>query len=497
MHFMTSLGERTTNDATIKSNQPTARMKKIIFIVSLFIAVAGFAQTRFADGLQQQLSSTKSPLDSFSIIVRFSESRFVLGGGEADEAMAARLLLLAQKLRNDSLLAISYNWIGSYFAFTKGDNTTALDYYFKALPLAVKAKDQRRISSLYFDIALVYFTLQNKEEAVKNLRKGHENLPDTSSPMHLFMLMQYQRGMAQYCLLSAQTDSALYYTQQLSATSLKLKSLSFQYGALILSAHVYTQLGDKDMVKLYFKKAVAMTPLIESSSGRLDLYEAHIPFLLINGNIPEARSQAAQLMELGLKDNNNNIKLSAAGFLRQAFDSLHRIDSAYYYAKMQDALNDSIFNQNNVNKIQALAFSEQLRTIEDNAKKLEEALQRKQNIQYALIALGIIVFVVFFLFLSRTIIVNERLISFFTILGLLVVFEFINLLIHPWLAHFTHESPVWMLLVLVLIAALLIPLHHRLEHWIKGRMINKNKAIRLAAAKRTIEQLEKETEKQG
>jgi hypothetical protein len=48
-----------------------------------------------------------------------------------------------------------------------------------------------------------------------------------------------------------------------------------------------------------------------------------------------------------------------------------------------------------------------------------------------------------------------------------------------------------MLLALVLIAALLIPLHHRLEHWIKHKLVEKNKAIRLAAAKKTIEKLEK------
>jgi hypothetical protein len=48
-----------------------------------------------------------------------------------------------------------------------------------------------------------------------------------------------------------------------------------------------------------------------------------------------------------------------------------------------------------------------------------------------------------------------------------------------------------MLLILVGIAALLIPAHHRLEHWIKHKMVEKNKRIRLAAAKRTIEKLEK------
>lgn len=308
------------------------------------------------------------------------------------------------------------------------------------------------------------------------------------------MLMQYQRGMSQYYILSHQNDSALFYTQQLSATSLKLNSLSFQYGALYLSGQVYTQMDDKDMAEVYFKKAVAMTPSIESSAGRLSFYEIYIPFLFENGNVNEALNQATKLMELGARDNNNNIKLSAAGFLRRAFDSLHKTDSAYYYAKMKDALNDSVFNQNNINKIQAMEFNEQLRSMEESAKKAEEALQRKQNIQYALIALGIIIFITLFLLLSRTIIVNERLISFFGILGLLVVFEFINLLIHPWLASITNESPVLMLLALVLIASLLIPLHHRLEHWIREKMVEKNKAIRLAAAKKTIERLENKSE---
>jgi hypothetical protein len=48
-----------------------------------------------------------------------------------------------------------------------------------------------------------------------------------------------------------------------------------------------------------------------------------------------------------------------------------------------------------------------------------------------------------------------------------------------------------MLLALVGLAALLIPLHHKLEHWAVHKLIEKNKQSRLEAAKKTIEQLEK------
>ncbi|MEO6820819.1 MAG: hypothetical protein ABI204_13890 [Ginsengibacter sp.] len=47
------------------------------------------------------------------------------------------------------------------------------------------------------------------------------------------------------------------------------------------------------------------------------------------------------------------------------------------------------------------------------------------------------------------------------------------------------------MLALVAIASLLIPFHHKMEHWKKEKMVEKNKAIRLTAAKKTIEKLDK------
>jgi len=107
-------------------------------------------------------------------------------------------------------------------------------------------------------------------------------------------------------------------------------------------------------------------------------------------------------------------------------------------------------------------------------------------------ALGLITFIILFLLLSHSIIANQKLIRFLGVIALLIVFEFINLFIHPYLSHATNDSPLIMLLVMVCIAALLVPVHHRLEKWISHRLVEKNKKIRLAAAKKTIEQLEKQ-----
>ena len=47
-----------------------------------------------------------------------------------------------------------------------------------------------------------------------------------------------------------------------------------------------------------------------------------------------------------------------------------------------------------------------------------------------------------------------------------------------------------MLFTLVCVAALLVPFHHRLEKWTTNKLVEKNKAIRLVNAKKTIEKLE-------
>ena len=173
-------------------------------------------------------------------------------------------------------------------------------------------------------------------------------------------------------------------------------------------------------------------------------------------------------------------------YLYKSFEQTNQQDSLNKYFRLTMLTKDSLLSLEKVKSIQALTFQEQLRQQEAEAEKIKAAEERKENIQYALIALTIISFVIIFLVLSRRYITNTKLIQFLSIVALLVVFEFLNLLLHPFLENITHHSPVLMLLSLVCIAALLVPLHHKLEHWATHKLVEKNKAMRLAAAKKTI-----------
>lgn len=470
-------------------------MRKIVaFACLLVITMAVFAQSN-NDTFKLLEAKYPDPLERFTNIIKVSERNFLVNGGAIDSMAVIALLQIAQQEKSDSLLAISYNWIGSYLAFEKGDNTGALEYYFKAIPLAEKAKDKRRVSSLYFDIALIYFTLQNNEMAVANVRKGGENLPATTSPMYNYMLVQYQRNMAQYYLLVNKPDSALHYAQATLETSHLLKSVAFTYGALYLSAGAYAQQGDEQMAEIYFKKADALSDSIKINSSKLQLFTNYTNFLLSQKRLPEALTLSRRILHMAGED--NNIKLAGDSLLRQVFEAMHNTDSAYYYARMEAKVNALIFSQDNINKSQLLAFNEQLRLMEQQAKEREEDEHRKENIQYALMALAIVVVLILYLLLSRRFITNERVIEFFGVVALLLVFEFLNLLLHPFLENITQHAPALMLLALVCIAAVLVPMHHRLEKWLTHKLVEKNKQIRLAAARKTIEKLEIKEDKQA
>ena len=60
------------------------------------------------------------------------------------------------------------------------------------------------------------------------------------------------------------------------------------------------------------------------------------------------------------------------------------------------------------------------------------------------------------------------------VLSLLLLFEFLTLLLHPLIADFTHHIPILELLIFVIIAALLVPGHHKLQHVLISKLTMKH-----------------------
>jgi tetratricopeptide (TPR) repeat protein len=244
-------------------------------------------------------------------------------------------------------------------------------------------------------------------------------------------------------------DSALLYLQKTEAAYNIRPDISGYAQALGEFAKAYELKGDTELADVYYKKALKFCTDKQTLPFTLVIGNKYANYLLKQGNYNEAGKLAANNIVIAKNANNFNGIALTAEILQKVYAYKGNKDSAYQYAIIQIAYKDTISNQKRVNEFQNLTFSQKLKNIDEESKIKETEEQRKQNIQFALIAFGIITFIIIFLLLSRSIITNTKMIEFLGVIALLIVFEFLNLLLHPFLERVTNHSPVLMLLALV------------------------------------------------
>ena len=174
--------------------------------------------------------------------------------------------------------------------------------------------------------------------------------------------------------------------------------------------------------------------------------------------------RALELSEPSLKAE----QLRAIEALLDGFRASGPRDSAYRYALLRMDLKDSLFNEARSRSIQQMHFTELLREQEKESRRKLDAQHRRQNLQTTAVAIFVITFLVFVVLLRRKN-PNLKAIRFMGILAVLLLFEFVSMLLHPWLEKITHHHPLWMLFGLVCIGAVIAPLHHRMTLWIQHK----------------------------
>ena len=467
-------------------------MKKIISLICFIASM----QTVFAqnsnfkrDSLYKILKQANSPVEQLAAWADIDEDYGYAGQPDSLQYASGQILKIASGTNQDSLLAKAYLQIGNYFSQTS-DFKQALEFQFKSLALAVKSKNIPAIWLASKEVGVRFKKLKNYGEALRYLYKAAPLINRVSSDGSSSAANRTYTHMAEVFLRLGQTDSALRYVQLANESTVKEKDAYGYARVLYIFASVYKAKSDTDLAESYYKKCIAFSDAENIYAPYVTATTDYGQYLYDTKQYNLSKAYTLNGFNKAKVAKNKLGMIEAAALLRKVYYAIGEKDSSYFYSDIKDAYSDSVFNEQQRNQIQNLSFSQQIKEKEEQAKLSEEAEQRKQNIQYALIALGIIILLTLYLLLSRSFITNTKLIEFFGVVALLIVFEFLNLLLHPFLERITHHSPVLMLLALVCIAALLVPLHHKVEKWATQKLVEKNKKIRLASAKKTIEELE-------
>ena len=460
-------------------------MKKIITIFYFIASMQStFAQSQSVDSLLQKLAVEKNEDKKVDLIVSIWDSR---SSFDPYPLIQTGQALLKQAEENKDIIkeASAYCFLGTGYRIS-GNPIRALQVQQKGLQLAEKANNFSILAMVKNQMGHTY---RDREEWENAFKIYSDALNDAVKGKNEVIKIWPVLNLGVCYLNLNKLDSALKYLQRAYELSLVINQVDLPYILWNLGS-VHSKMGHAALAVSYFNMAIEMS---EDSQRLRQLNLAYTGiaehFLRIN-----LQDSCILYLKKALTTVKNTpfffMSVKPAKMLADLYEKSN-CDSTLKYADIYKVANDSVFSNKINQQIQVMTFDEELRQQELTTEKLKADNQRKQNLQYALLALGIITFIILFLLLSRSFITNTKMIEFLGVIALLIVFEFLNLLLHPFLERITNHSPVLMLLALVCIAALLVPLHHKVEKWATAKLVEKNKKIRLAAAKKTIEQLEK------
>lgn len=440
--------------------------------------------------INKRLAGYSKPWERFDLLNRKAGYYIAVGNLDSLSSTSQEMLILTQQIQNDSALIVTYNIIGDYFLL-KGSWPDALEYLFKGIQLAEQSRNNGYLCSLCLDASNIYTTgLENYAIALKYARKAQSLLGDTRLS-RTNLPAQVYTALGRIFIWTNELDSALYYIQRANEALIGLKD-DYQYlNVLVIFARTYDLMKDDALAETYYKKVIHYADSLKFQTYEHLGKRLYADFLYEHADYPSAKKYCLQSLSVALQMRNYPFVVNASELCKKIYTKIENKDSIYYYTLLKDAYTDSVNTTNKITRLQDITLNQRLHEIEEEGKQMQAAQERQERLQYSLITLGLIIFFILFLLLSRSIITSAKLISFLGILSLLLVFEFLNLLLHPYLQQLTRHQPILMLVVMVSIAALLIPLHHRLEHWVTHKMVEKNKKTRLAAAKKTIAALEK------
>jgi tetratricopeptide (TPR) repeat protein len=407
-------------------------------------------------------------------------------------------------LGNDSLLSVTQNLYGDIY-LTRNEKILALRHYFNGLRIAEKLKIHSLIRNCYRNLSGFYLSIGDYDKAIdygmlayKQLDLMKEkNVPfmratDVNSIGNLYAakkshdiaISYFERSITmadslkfatikipgyisllnQYLRMEQPRRALNYFTSE-RGIDLRNQLIKFGFSGAVDQAFavIYTDLNQLDSADFYFKKALPYFEANKNEHARIGFFSQLGYYHKKAGNDEKAIGYFKLVKEISDKVGMLESSESAVKYLDTLYAKSGNYQLASLYNSSYYQIKDSIEKLNKEKELaQIEASDEQYRQ-----KQIEEELatkkRRKNNIQYMGITIGIVGLFVMLVVLGmfRVSANTIRLIGFF---AFLMFFEFIFLIFKKNIFSITHGEPWKDLAFMIALAALLLPLHHYLEH---------------------------------
>jgi tetratricopeptide (TPR) repeat protein len=423
------------------------------------------------------------------------------GKGDYNQALNYNNLAvsIASASRNDSLKVQAYNSIGNTYRY-RNEKLLAFRNYLDAMNVAELAKRPDLVNLVNNVMIDFYVDIEEYDKAMDYamasiaIDRGRADyyslLEDYDKAGKIFTAKkQIDLALTMYEKAIALADSIKFSIYSLN-TYLNIANMYFnnnevRKGVDYLNGHtqllaffrnagleafldlgygsIYTELDKYDSAYYFFKRAEPVTEQKAGPFGKYEFYRQFGDFYKRKKDYPMAISYYMKAWKIGNQTGDIGEMQVCAKNLDTLYDRAGDFKTAYSYNVLYNQLKDSIQSLGKEADVLRLEVDNDNRRRERLAKEDEEKTLRRHNIQYMGFTAGIaalfvvLVMLGFFMVSPRTI----RALGFFSFIFL---FEFIILLADKQIHEWTHGEPWKILLIKIFLAAVLLPLHHWLEH---------------------------------
>ncbi len=422
---------------------------------------------------------------------------------EYDKALANTTLAnsIAVSIKNDSLLAACNLSFGSCY-FWKGDKITALRNYFEANTIAERVKNEQltrscnaSLISFYasiknFDKAIDFaynnlyvarasknpdfqyyivndlltignlYSSQNKYELAKSFFEQSIKKGDSIN-MEILKFQGYAAIFNMY-LKSNEPQKALAYFKSQPNMIKTFNQLGYGSSVDYAYAYAFVESNQIDSAEFYLKRAA---PFFENqvASTKISFKTIYAKFFNKKGDMPSSIEKLKEALNIAESNKELNSIVDVAKLLDSAYQKTGDYKEAFFYANLYTKVKDSLDKMGKEDQILQLQIVDEEKRKERILKEEEEKIKKRNSIQYLAIVIAIVMFFVG-LVMMGLFKVSENTIKILGFFSFIMLFEFLFLIFKKSIHQFTNGEPWKDLTAMILIAAILVPLHHWLEH---------------------------------
>jgi two-component system NtrC family sensor kinase len=331
-------------------------MKFILTICFLIVLSTALQAQSEIDSLKRKLAVEKD--DKTRVFIMESLSYAYLSA-HPDTALKYALagLQLAVDIKYPKGEMACINALGNVY-FNIGEYPKALTKYLQYLKMKENSADPGNIAIAYFNLANVYTETNDYQHALMYLmkaRKADEKLKDTAAILYDW----YSLGSVY--LRMEKADLALYNLKKSHQLAVKTHDMNMLGAILNTLGELYLFKKDTLQARKYFKLSIPYVLAVGDDDVLSADYFGIAKTFHKTGHIDSAIYFSGKSMSVATKGPFPKHILEVSTFLSGIFSRRKQFDQAFHYLQLSTKMKDSLFNIEQMRKVQNMNFEEQQR----------------------------------------------------------------------------------------------------------------------------------------